>query len=350
VPAGHDYCTVFDRRYAARALAMYRSLERWDPGFVLRAVCMDSASSDVARRLALPNLRITPIEEIEHADGALGAVRAGRTIGEYCWTAKPAVCRYFMETEPDLELLTYFDADLFFWSSPAPLFAELGNDSILLIPHRTLSETEQTVGVYTGGWVTFRNDARGQAAVRWWRERCLEWCYDRVEPGRFADQKYLDDWPTRFEGVRVSALAAAGLGPWNETRHQVSPAPDGGPLLVDGAPLIFFYHSGIHAHRVTRISRLLDRRTGEPELVEDRGVSVEYTFSHARSVPAVRDLVWRPYMASLTTAIGELAAAQPPVAEWLDAPRYQLLVRHFLRRRIPGLAATYRRLPFGLRH
>ena len=296
---------------------------------MLRAVCMDSKTSEVLRRLSLPNLRITTIEEIEEADGQLGTVRAGRTIWEYCWTATPAVCRYFLEAEPNLELLTYLDADLFIWSSVAPLFAELGDDSILLIPHRARRETDQTVGIYNVGWVTFRNDARAHAAVRWWRERCLEWCYDRVEPERFGDQKYLDDWPTRFEGVRVSTLAAAGLGPWNETRHRVSADPDEGPPLVDGAPLIFFHHSGIHPQRATWISRLLARRTDDVELVEAR-VSILHTFSNERSVSAVRDLIWRPYTVSLTAAISELAAAQAPVEAWADRPSRRLLLRHLL--------------------
>ena len=38
----------------------------------------------------------------------------------------------------------------------------------------------------------------GIAALRWWRERCIEWCYDCVEGDRFADQRYLDRLPGMF--------------------------------------------------------------------------------------------------------------------------------------------------------
>jgi hypothetical protein len=329
VPDRHEYCTIFDRRYLVRSLALYRSLERSDPQFVLRAVCMDSVSSELLRRLSLSNLRIIPIEQIEESDPELRSVRAERSSWEYCWTATPAVCRYFLDTEPDVELLTYLDADLFIWSSPAPLFAELANDSILLIPHRGPSKNDEECGVYNVGWITFRNDARGRAAVRWWRERCLEWCYDRIEPGRFGDQKYLDDLPTRFEGVRVSGLTAAGLGPWNDSRYELSAAAKGRPPLVGGEPLIYYHHTGIQPRRAAQVSRWLGRLTGDLELYEGP-VDVMYTFSSPPPGAAVRELVWRPYMAALTAALGELIAVQAPPRACLYRASRRLTVRHSL--------------------
>jgi hypothetical protein len=348
VPACHHYCTIFDRRYVARALALYRSLERSDPDFVLRAVCMDATSRQLLERLALPRCRTVPIEHIEDWDPELRAVRPTRTSWEYCWTATPAVCRYFLQTEPQLEHLTYLDADLYIWSSPAPLFQELGDDSILLIPHRTSPDTENAVGIYNVGWLTFRNDPRAITALQWWRERCLDWCYDRVEPQRFGDQKYLDDWPTRFDGVRVSALPTAGLAPWNETRHQTTPNPQPGPPLIDNQPLIYFHHTGLRVERASWLPRFLARSTDELEIHEGR-VTISYAFLSQRSVAVITELVWRPYIAALTEAIADLAAIVSLEAI-VEPPRHRLLLRQLLRRRLPVLASAYRRLPVGLRH
>src|SRR5207302_1556313 len=101
------------------------------------------------------------------------------------------------------------------------LFDELADDSVLLVPHRYIDawqrHTEET-GAYNGGFVGFRNDARGVDALRWWRDRCIEWCYDRVEPGRFTDQRYLHDWPRTRPGTHVLAHPGGGLAPWNIRR------------------------------------------------------------------------------------------------------------------------------------
>ena len=81
------------------------------------------------------------------------------------------------------------------------------------------------------------------ACLHWWREQCIEWCYDRVEDGRFADQRYLDTWPDRFPGVVVLRHKGANLAPWNVSNYKVR--EDRGRVWVDEQPLIFFHFHGL---------------------------------------------------------------------------------------------------------
>jgi hypothetical protein len=301
----HAYCTVFDRNYAPRALALYRSLARWDPGAQLFAVCMDRESEELFGRLGLPSLTAIGIDEVERSDPALAAVRRARTPVEYAWTAVSAACRFLLEREgdPELETLTYLDTDLLLHGSPQPLFDELGDGSILLVPHRMDAREELVQGRFNVGWITFRRDPAALAAVEWWRERCLEWCHDRVEPGRFGDQKYLDEWPSRFDGVRVSANPAAGLGPWNQTRHRFE-VGGGGELAADGQPVVFFHYSGVSLHPGAGRLAQLAVRSG----VYRRAGPLVWTI-RARHRRRALDVVWGPYAERCAAAHADLAAA-----------------------------------------
>ena len=339
--APEQYCTLFDRNYLPRALVLYRSLERVCPSFVLRALCMDEETEVLLEGLSLPHLRIIPLAEVLRADPELETARATRSPKEFCWTCTSAVCRFILRNEPALETITYLDADLCFLSSPAPLHAELGGGSIQLVRH---NNPDGDSGIYNVGWVTFRNDEHGRAALDWWRERCIEWCYDRFEPGRYGDQKYLDDWPSRFPGVKVISNPAAGLDPSGNDGHHVS-ASRAGVVLFDGEPLVYCHHAGMRVHSATGPARLL-ARLGKPY----RSTAHLVWTLLGTSEPEVLELLWEPYLKLLSLAHGELAAVGAPSSLGLNALSPRVALTLVLRDRTPKFArAAYRLVPSTLR-
>jgi hypothetical protein len=242
------YCTYFDRNYLARAMALHRSLMRHSPPFTLWALCLDNDTLAALEALRLEGVRPIPLAELESADPALLAVKGSRSTVEYYFTCSPSLPRLLMQQHPEIELITYLDADLLFYSSPQPIFDELGDGSVLIVPHRFPESLRhlEIYGVYNVGLLAFRNDARGRAILDHWREQCLDWCYDRVEDGRFADQRYLDAWPGQ-PGVVVLQHPGAGLAPWNITRHRLELRLE--PPRVDGRPLVFYHFQGVKAIR-----------------------------------------------------------------------------------------------------
>ena len=293
------FCTLFDLSYLPRGLVMYRSLLEVMPDASLTVLCMDEATKRALDELRAPGLATLGIDDLERHDGGLASVRDDRTRAEYCWTSTPALCRYLLEHESELATVTYLDADLMFWSSPEPLFAELGDASVQIVPHRYAPQwaiQEASHGIYNVEWLTFRRDARGVAVLDWWRERCIEWCYARVEDGKFGDQKYLDDWPARFEGVHVTQHPGAGLAPWNVPRHRLE--RHGETVTVDGAPLVFFHFHSLALHRpdaATRALAALDLPLG-PRVDEGVAWSTNYPVQ-----PDDRAWIWRPYLRRLLT-------------------------------------------------
>jgi hypothetical protein len=181
------------------------------------------------------------LEELEAEDSSLLATKSSRTIAEYFFTITSCWCQFLLESNPDIDLLTYLDSDLCFFSSPQPLFDELGENSIGLIEHRTLypSKIESRHGRFNVGWLSFRNDDTAKSCLRRWREQCLEWCFDRVEPGRFADQKYLDEWPERYASLRVICHPGANVAPWNVARYRFNVQAE--QIFVDDQLLVFFH-------------------------------------------------------------------------------------------------------------
>ena len=237
------YCTLFDRNYFFKGLSLHRSLEEVGGDYVLHVLCMDDVAHGLLERMKLPNVRT--IRHADFADAALLAVRSQRNIAEYCWTCTASLPLYVLEHQPEVDLITYLDADLFLFSSPEPLFAEMGERSILILEHRFAPRFAHFAesGKYNVEWLSFRRDDNALSCLRWWRERCIEWCYDRLEDGRYGDQKYLDDWPTRFNGVHVLRNIGAGVAPWNFETYRVESR--GGQVLVDGMPLVFYHFHGL---------------------------------------------------------------------------------------------------------
>ena len=169
-------------------------------------------------------------------------------------------------------------------------------------------------GIYNVQFLPFRRDERGLEALRWWRDRCLEWCYFRYEDGKLGDQKYLDDWPTRFEGVHVLEHPGGGLAPWNVENYDLARA--NGSVTVDGRPLIFHHY---HSLRLYSGLTTLRRRglfagsynytAGEVPIVWKTG----YPLSDEQ-----RELLWEPYIRELGRALAEIRRVQPSFARGFE--------------------------------
>jgi len=243
-----NFCTLFDSNYLTRGLVLYESLKRCCPSFQLFVVAFDDKCYGILSQIRLPNLVLISLKEFE--DEKLLEVKPTRSAAEYCWTCTPAIISYCISSF-NLDACTYIDADMEFYMNPQIIIDEAKGDSVIITGHRYTKEYDQSDsnGIYCVQFMYFRNDKRGQDALEWWRERCLEWCFDRHEDGKFGDQKYLDDWPVRFKGVHVSEHEGCGVAPWNIQRYFAARQED--TLTIKRKdngqefPVIFFHFHGL---------------------------------------------------------------------------------------------------------
>jgi hypothetical protein len=241
----HHFCTYFDYRYLPRALALYWSLYEHGHNFLLWALCFDGRTYEHLKKLNLPNLRPISIDEFLSDDKQLAAARENRSLVEFYFTCSPSLPLYVFKSDPSVDQVTYIDADLFFFQDPEPLFNEISSYSIAIIAHRFPPRLQhfEAMGVYNVGWITFRRDPEGLACLTRWRNQCLEWCFDRVEGSRYADQGYLNDWPEKYKNLVILQHKGANLAPWNLKNYNLHLHDQS--VWVDEDPLIFFHFQSL---------------------------------------------------------------------------------------------------------
>ncbi|OGI00439.1 MAG: glycosyl transferase [Candidatus Melainabacteria bacterium GWF2_37_15] len=227
----HNFCTLFDSNFINYGLAMYESLKAHCKDFHLFIFAFDDKCFEVLNKLKLENTTIISLKEFENED--LLRIKPTRTRQEYCWTCGSSTILHCIE-KYNLPECTYLDADIYFYSDPAVLIEEMGDASVLLTEHRYTSKYDRTQssGKYCVQFITFKNDYNGVKALKWWVNACIDWCFAKRENGRFGDQKYLDDWTQRFEGVHVLKHLGGGVAPWNVQQYE----------LFDNDFKLVFYH------------------------------------------------------------------------------------------------------------
>ena len=288
------FCTLFDERYLARGLTLYRSLRSACPDFHLYVFAFDEATRVCLTAMALPQMTVVALADFE--DAALLRVKPSRSAGEYCWTATPSALLYCLRAV-DLDHCTYVDADLYFYADPICLLEEMGDASILITPHRFTPayDLSDAFGVYCVQFLTARHDPRGLAVLTWWRDACLAWCFNRCEDGRFGDQKYLDDWTDRFPGVHVLDHPGGGVAPWNLQQLSLTLTDAGLQVTAAArgtrAPLVFFHFHGLRLHT---------------------GGTVELTHLGYRMPSVWRRSLYGPYVRRLGEAARSAAPFCPP--------------------------------------
>ncbi len=227
-------------------------------------------------------------------DRSLKAREPKRSDVEYCWMFSSALPLHILEKNPGMDSIAYLDADMYFYASPEEIYKEFGTSSILLIPHGYSAkhkDREKMSGIYNVGMMIFKNDANALEALRWWKDRVVEWCFNRYENGKLGDQTYLNDWPTRFKGVYVLKHPGANVASWNIARFAFTSEETkfSGIELATGKKfeLIFYHFHGLKIY-----AALGGRIRAYPVTVHDIAI-------------------YRRYLEALTVAYARLREIEP---------------------------------------
>ncbi len=239
------FCTYFDRNYLSKGICMIKSLLAHHPESNIVVLCMDEFT-EAFLSTRMPMVQVLSISSLTLSDPQYLQSRSNRSLVEWYFTTTSCLMNYLMlYFKPDIESITYLDADLYFFSSLSSLENEARGFSAQIIEHRFPKILDQLRrnGRFNVGWIRIFNDVIGRKIVADYRKDCLEWCFDKADFTRYADQKYLDYWPWQYPGVCISSLKGANVAPWNLSNYDFKYS--GSEALVDGEPILFYHFHGV---------------------------------------------------------------------------------------------------------
>ncbi|MBQ9991372.1 MAG: hypothetical protein IJP31_10615 [Lachnospiraceae bacterium] len=286
------FCTLFDSYYLDKGLALYRSLEACCDNFKLYIFCFDDKSFGVLSDYKLSHAVVIHHTQIENEE--LLELKKERSKAEYCWTCTPVIIEYVLDKYNE-ESCTYIDADLYFFSDPRQLFEEIkeAEANIVITEHRFKDDWNgrrlcKRSGKYCVEFNYFDQSENAVEALRWWKERCFEWCYHLYEPERMGDQKYLEKFPILFKGVHELKHLGGGVAPWNLGQYKLVEVKGALPVLEETEtgrvfPLIFYHFQNLR-------------------YLSEQKVNI----SSGTRDKKVKDAIYRPYLKAIEECRGEL--------------------------------------------
>ena len=314
------YCTYFNKGYLSRGIVLIRSLSRVDPGFRIEVLCFDDATYDFLVSHNLGNVIPCRLADFESRHPELVAVKPSRTRGEYFFTCTSSWTLDVILRNKAADMVTYLDADMKFFTSPAGVFDSFHDKDILICDHHFERDAELKIvyGRYNVGWISFRNNQTGIKCLSKWASDCVDWCYDRLEDGKFADQKYLDAWPALYGDSLAVAPRSLNLGPWGIGNGEFS-VREGAPCIC-GEPIVLYHFQGL---------RLFGRRH----------YYLGYYYHH--SVSEILEFLYEPYIRELQSVEREFGIASANSRYSNGSLPYRLFTGYWLGH--PHLSDIHRR-------
>lgn len=239
------FTTYFDLNYLSRGIVLYNSLKENCDDFELYVLCLDEYTQNYFKvnKKNYPKVITIKLADLENADVELNTCKSNRSTIEYYFTLSPCLPLFLLKNY-GLPHICSLDADILFLSDPISLFNYLCEYSVIITPHKFSPEIQslEQLGVFNVSFQIFKNDNTGFMCLETWRKECIEWCGDYFDKdnNRFADQKYLDKWPSLYPGkVKVLNDNISGLAPWNLNNFKIEEKEN---IFYSNGEKIIYYH------------------------------------------------------------------------------------------------------------
>jgi len=245
------FVSYFNRFYLRKGLLLYLSLRRWvESGDEFIFFCYDKRSFEILTTLKLPHLTPIPIQDAQNWSGMSPDSFRDRSTVEFMFTMTPFVLRYTRHIRP-LKRMIYVDSDYYFYSSPNEIVGRTEICDLSFVEHGFPEKYQylDAHGKYNVGWNSFAPTRAATEAINSWCLRTAEWCYDKIEMDKYADQKYLDNLAQRCHFLPVKT-ETMGLAEYNFFQYDIQYTNSNNinrppQITSNGKTIISWHHHGV---------------------------------------------------------------------------------------------------------
>lgn len=233
---------VSDKHYLSRCAVM---LESSKCGRYSTVLALDESTCALSDHF--PGIKIVRLQGFLEQNPRVARSIEGRSSAERIFSVGPSALLGLEEKVSRGGWLVYADSDLLFLGSLKDYLDEFSDANVVITPHRHHAWNKRRLakfGEFNVGLVAFRNNDEGLRALRFWAESCLDWCYDKPEDGKYADQKYLEQFSSVASGIYVDNSLGANLAPWNSLFKRISVSKSG-EIFVGKDQLVYFHVQGL---------------------------------------------------------------------------------------------------------
>lgn len=240
-------CTVIDKAYLAKCIALYLSLKNSTNNFRLYILCLDSDCYDILSKLKYKNITLYRVDDIR--DKNILIAKQNRSLREFAWTSKSFFISELLQ-HTSIPHIIYTDSDVAFFYDPYEIVKTCGKFSVGITKHNfpdSLIGKEQVVGKYNSGIVYFKNDKNGRKCAYYWKTMCFEHCKYEVTKKGVGDQIYLEDWPKKINKVVTIKHKGVNLAPWSRFTNDLH--IDNGKIYVRDNLVVAYHFHGFSLHK-----------------------------------------------------------------------------------------------------
>jgi hypothetical protein len=240
------YCT---RDYILHALTSLESALEMHADSKANLICVDYIQDLLHRKIKVhERIQLISLNEFPKTAKLYSEFLQSRTKFESLISIKPELILELCKSTPENEFVIYHDTDVIFFSSLDEYSGFKSYHSVYFFEHLYSSEKENyPYGKYNAGLLVLRNDILTRKFLENWSRKCNEWCFLRVENGRYADQKYLEEF-INHDHVSAEICKAINLGMhYFDSGSKVRKMQH--RIFIDNQALICFHFHGFKVHK-----------------------------------------------------------------------------------------------------